>query len=67
MSISTVIERAEGICIYNEQGLQTGIIQIGNRQDFALMGHTPTNVNIRRGRLMYIYDDKGIQIRVLPI
>lgn len=67
MAISTVIERAEGVCIYNEQGLQTGIIQIGNRQEFSLIGHTPTNVNIKRGKFMYVYDDKGIQIRVLPI
>lgn len=67
MAISAVIEKAEGVCIYNEQGSQTGIIQIGNHQDFALMGYTASNVNIRRGRFMYVYNEKGIQISVLPI
>lgn len=67
MAISSVIERAEGVYIYNEQGFQTGIIQIDKRQEFSLLGHTSTNINIKYGKFLYVYDDRGIQIRVLPI
>ena len=59
--IETAVQRGNNVYAYGK----------GNRQLFVksgeLHGYTSTTVNIRRGKYIYVYDERGMQKSVKSV
>lgn len=63
MAIGSVMQKGSTICIYDEQGRQTGAIFIGMaRPPDGLLGYTGSSVSVRKGPTIFTYNDRGQQI-----
>lgn len=68
MAISKAIQKGTLIYIYDETGRQqTSISAVGCDPDDGLQGYMPDAVYVRKGRLMYAYNEKGHLVSRTPV
>jgi hypothetical protein len=61
MPIGNAVERGTLVYVYDEYNRQLFTLSRGVGAEDGLKGYTASRVNIRRGSLIYSYDDRGIQ------
>lgn len=64
--ISKVRNNTRTIYIYNEKNTQTGVIYKGTKKNDGLIGYTANEITVRKGELIYSYDEKGRIINTIP-
>ena len=63
MAIAAVKQDGNCVYIYNETGMQTGVVFISSNA--TLMRYTATSVSVKDGNITYIYDETGMQTGVV--
>jgi hypothetical protein len=54
------------VIVYDENNRQLFARQAGSGPNDGLTGYTSSRVSIRRGKLIYVYDEKGRQVGATP-
>ena len=66
MAISNAVQRERWVIIYDENGNQSGTVQVFTDPDDGLKGYTSSAVNIRQGAWINSYDQYGVLTATVP-
>lgn len=64
--IASVLEQGSSIYIFNEHGERVSMIMGGVQDGDGLRGWTATCVSVKRGPLVYVYDESGEVMTAIP-
>jgi hypothetical protein len=65
--IGMAVQKGPMVYVYDEKNCQIFSMAAGNGPDDGLKGYTPSRVNIKRGRVMYSYNERGLNVSTMPV
>lgn len=66
MAIATAVQRGIVVEAYDHEGRLLVTLPTGSGAKDGLQGYTSSSINIRIGSWIYVYDEEGRQISMVP-